>query len=186
MEQGFTGLIYAAATMLGLILVALVFSYQSAISRIENILEFRHFAKWTFMAGFSCFLYFSFCIVVGFRLSEDRTSHLALVIITICTSLLLIISHALELKWALEMCREDWRELRGVFWAQLVLVLLSFLVFEGIMWASFLVSSTDTMERYIFTASSYILLMTSLRAVVLVASSFWCITILSQLPSREG
>ncbi len=172
MEQGFTALIYASATMLGLILVALVFSYQSAITRIENILEFRHFAKWTFMAGFSCFIYYTFCLMVGFRLSEDRTSRVALFIIAAAVTIVLAISHILELKWAREMSREDWRELRGVFWVQVAFVFLSFVVFEAIIWIALVVSSTLTMERYIFTVSSYILLITSLRAVVLVACSF--------------
>lgn len=186
MEQAFTALIYASATMLGLILVALVFAYQSAISHIENILEFRHFAKWVFAAGFSCFIYFSYCIIVGFRLSEDRASRVALMITTALISLVLVVSHYLELKWSLEMSREDWKELRWIFRVQLALVLLSFLIFEVIVWLSFVFSSTATMERYIFTASSYVLLMTSLRAVVLVASSFWSITILANLPTRNG
>jgi hypothetical protein len=100
-------------------------------------------------------------------------------------TLFLLISHYLEQKWALEMSREDWKEMRGVYLVQAFFILLSFLIFEVIMWSSFAFSSTETMERYIFTATSYILLITSLRAVVLVASSFWAITILKHLPSSK-
>jgi hypothetical protein len=182
MESGFQSLIYASATLLGLVLVALVFAYQSAFNRIENIGEFRHFAKWVFAAGFSCFVYYACCLLVGFRLSEDETSRTAMMVIAAVVSAVLLVSHYLELKWGLEMAREDWRELRPVYWIQSVLVVLTFLVFEVLTWTALISSSIDKLESITYTAFSYTLVLASLRAVVLVGSSFWSIMVLSRLP----
>jgi uncharacterized membrane protein YidH (DUF202 family) len=182
MESGFQSLIYASATLLGLVLVALVFAYQSALTRIESIGEFRHFAKWVFAAGFSCFVYYSCCLLVGFRLSENETSRAAMIAIVGVSTVVLAATHYLELKWASEMAREDPEELRNIYRVQFVLVLATFLVFEGLTWFALISSSIDELEKLTYTAFSYALVMASLRAVVLVGSSFWAIMILSRLP----
>lgn len=184
MESGFQSLIYSSATLMGLVLVALVFAYQSALNNIENVGEFRHFAKWVFAAGFSCFVYYACCLLVGFRLSENETSRPAMISIASLVTASLIVTHYLELRWGREMAREDWEELGTVCWVQVVLVILTFLVFEVLTWVALISSSVEKLEDITYTAFSYALIMTSLRAVVLVGSSFWAIMILSRL--RKG
>lgn len=182
MESGFQSLTYASATLLGLVLVALVFAYQSALTRIESISEFRHFAKWVFAAGFSCFIYYACCLLVGFRLSENETSRIALIIIVGIATVGLAITHYLELRWAWEMAQEDLKELRNLYKVQVWLVLMTFLVFECLSWFALVSSSLNEMEKLTYAAFTYALVMASLRAVVLVGSSFWSIMILSRLP----
>ncbi|MEW6555675.1 MAG: hypothetical protein AB1384_15510 [Actinomycetota bacterium] len=186
MESAFDSLAHASATLLGLVLVALVFSYRSALSRLENIGEFRHFAKWVFAAGFTCFLYYGCCLLVGFRLSDDETSRTALIIITAFTTLALLIFHTLEIKWLLEMAREDWGDLKVVFIMNLLLSLVAFLVFAGLAWTALASSSLGRMEQLTFEAFTYALYVTSLRAVVMVGSAFWSLMVLSQPPDRAG
>ena len=45
MESGFSTLAQVAATLFGLVLVSLVFAYTTAISRIDSIGDFSHFAS---------------------------------------------------------------------------------------------------------------------------------------------
>ncbi len=185
MESAFDSLAHASATLLGLVLVALVFSYRSALSRLENIGEFRHFAKWVFAAGFTCFLYYGCCLLVGFRLSDDETSRIALIIITAFTTLALAFFHVLEIKWLHELARENWHDLRAVFIMNVLLSLAAFLVFAGLAWSALASSSMQRMEQLTFEAFTYALYITSLRAVVLVGSAFWALMVLSQ-PPKSG
>ena len=73
MESGFSALAQVAATLFGLVLVSLVFAYNTAVARIDSIGDFSHFASWVWAAGFSCFLYFSSCFLLSFRLMEHKT-----------------------------------------------------------------------------------------------------------------
>ena len=182
MESAFDSLAHASATLLGLVLVALVFSYRSALSRLENLGKFRHFAKWVFAAGFTCFLYYGCCLLVSFRLSDDETSRIALIIIVAFTTLALVLFHILEIKWLGELARENWGDLKVVFIMNLLLSLLAFLVFAGLAWTALANASLDRMEELTYEAFTYALYMTSLRAVVLVGSAFWALMVLSQPP----
>jgi len=186
MESSFDSLAHASATLLGLVLVALVFSYRSALSRLENIGEFRHFAKWVFAAGFTCFLYYGCCLLVGFRLSDDETSRIALIMITAFTTLALLVSHALEVKWLLELARESWHDLKTVFIMNVLLSLAAFLIFAGLAWTALASSSLQHMEQLTYEAFTYALYMTSLRAVVLVGSAFWALMVLSSPRDKAG
>jgi hypothetical protein len=73
MESGFSALAQVAGTLFGLVLISLVFAYSMAITRIDSISDFTHFASWVRSAGLSCFLYFSCCFLIAFRLMEDET-----------------------------------------------------------------------------------------------------------------
>jgi hypothetical protein len=180
MESAFDSLAHASATLLGL--VALVFSYRSAFTRLENIGEFRHFAKWVFAAGFTCFLYYGCCLLVAFRLRDDETSRAALIIIVAFTTLALALFHVLEIKWLRELARENWDDLKIVFIMNVLLSLAAFLVFASLAWTALASSSLEHMEQLTYEAFTYALYMTSLRAVVLVGSSFWVLMVLSQQP----
>ncbi len=90
MESGYSSLAGVAATLFGLVLVSLVFAYTTAISRIDSIGDFSHFASWGWAAGFSCFLYFSCCFLISFRLMEDETWLPAIVGIAMMITIFLI------------------------------------------------------------------------------------------------
>jgi hypothetical protein len=186
MESAFDSLAHASATLLGLVLVALVFSYRSAFTRLENIGEFRHFAKWVFAAGFTCFLYYGCCLLVAFRLRDDETSRAALIIIVAFTTLALALFHVLEIKWLRELARENWDDLKIVFIMNVLLSLAAFLVFASLAWTALASSSLEHMEQLTYEAFTYALYMTSLRAVVLVGSAFWALMVLSQPPDTAG
>ena len=79
MESGFSALAQVAGTLFGLVLISLIFAYSTAITRIDSIGDFSHFASWVWSAGFPCFLYFSCCFLISFRLMEDETWFPALV-----------------------------------------------------------------------------------------------------------
>jgi len=55
MESGFSALAQVVGTLFGLVLISLVFAYSMAITRIDSISDFTHFASWVWSAGFSCF-----------------------------------------------------------------------------------------------------------------------------------
>ncbi|MGA3208816.1 MAG: hypothetical protein ABSE05_13465 [Syntrophales bacterium] len=116
MESGFSALAQVAGPLFGLVLVSLVFAYTTAITRIDSIGNFSHFASWVWSAGFSCFLYFSCCFLISFRLMEDETWLPALVGIVAAITLFLIISHYKELYWLRIMILEDRRKFRGLYW----------------------------------------------------------------------
>ena len=118
MESGFSALAQVAATLFGLVLVALVFAYNTAISRIDSIGDFSHFASWVWAAGFSCFLYFSCCFLISFRLMEDKTWVPALAGIVAANTLFLIVSHYKELYWLRVMILEDRAKFRGLYWTR--------------------------------------------------------------------
>ena len=92
MESGFSSMAGVAATLFGLVLISLVFAYTTAISRIDSIGDFSHFASWVWAAGVSCFLYFSCCFLISFRLMEDETWFPAIVGVIVVNTLLLIVS----------------------------------------------------------------------------------------------
>lgn len=178
MESGFQTIVGASATLLGLVLVALVFSYRSAITLIEKIGDFRHFARWVWTSGFCCFLYFSCCLLTGFRLMEDETSRLVLAIIFAFFSGILLVMHVLEVLWLGEMARGRWGEFRVIFLIQAVLAAIMYLFFLILVWRAFSFSTLHEFERDIFAALTYTLFFAAFRAVVLVGLSFWSITLL--------
>ena len=180
MESGFSALAQVAATLFGLVLIALVFAYTTAITRIDSIGDFSHFASWVWSAGFSCFLYFSCCFLISFRLMEDETWLPALAAIVIVITILLIISHYKELYWLRVMVQEDRRLFKNLYWIQNVLPVLIFVFFEVMIWRAILQPSPKRLEYAMYTALTYTLFFAALRAVVLVGASFSAIVALHQ------
>lgn len=178
MESGFQAIVAASATLLGLVLVALVFAYRSAITLIEKIGDFRHFAKWAWSAGFCCFLYFSSCFLVAFRLMEDETSRTILAVIIAAFSIALAAFHVLETRWLHNMGRARWSEFRPIFWIQTTVVVVVFAFFELLTWRAVLQGTTAGLEKAMFTALTYTLFFAAFRAVMLVGLTFWSITLL--------
>lgn len=172
MESGFSALAQVAATLFGLVLVSLVFAYTTAIARIDSIGDFSHFASWVWAAGFSCFLYFSCCFLISFRLMEDETWVPAMVGIVALNTLFLIISHYKEIQWLRTMVLEDRRIFRSFYWTQVGLPLPIFLFFQVMIWRAVLQPSIKLLEVTMYTALTYTLFFASLRAVILVGASF--------------
>jgi hypothetical protein len=178
MESGFSSLAQVAATLFGLVLVSLVFAYTTAITRIDSIGDFSHFASWVWAAGFSCFLYFSCCFLISFRLMEDETWVPALVVIVALNTLFLIISHYKELNWLRIMVREDRAKFKGLYWTQAALPVIIFIFFQFTIWRSIMKSSIKSLELGMYTALTYTLFLAALRSVILVGASFSAIVIL--------
>ena len=178
MESGFSALAQVAATLFGLVLVALVFAYTTAISRIDSIGDFSHFASWVWAAGFSCFLYFSCCFLVSFRLMEDETWRPAIIGIIISITAFLVLSHYKELKWLHIMIQQNRDRFEGLYWTQVILPIIIFIFLESMIWRAIVQPSTAPFELTMYTALTYTLFFASLRAVLLVGGSFAAIDVL--------
>ena len=178
MESGFSALAQVAGTLFGLVLISLVFAYNMAITRIDSISDFTHFASWVWSAGFSCFLYFSCCFLIAFRLMEDETWRPALIGIAGAITILLIFSHCRELKWLRTMIEEDHENFRRVKRMQVTSCLVIFTFFEIMIWRALAQPSASSLELAMYTALTYTLFFASLRAVLLVGDSFVAIVVL--------
>ncbi|MGV8059170.1 MAG: hypothetical protein AB2L12_14290 [Smithellaceae bacterium] len=178
MESGFSALAQVAATLFGLVLVSLVFAYTTAIARIDSIGDFSHFASWVWAAGFSCFLYFSCCFLLSFRLMEDKTWVPALEAIVVAITIFLIISLYKETHWLRIMVLEDSVKFRGLFWSQVILPFIIFIFFQLSIWKALTQSSEKSLEWDIYNALTYTLFFAAMRAVILVGASFSAIIIL--------
>ncbi|MGP8152901.1 MAG: hypothetical protein ACLQBQ_01990 [Smithella sp.] len=187
MESGFSTLATVAATLFGLVLIALVFAYTTAIPRINSIGDFSHFASWVWSAGFSCFLYFSCCFLVAFRLLEDETWLPAIVGMVMAITIALIFSHYKEIHWPCIMVREDREIFKSLFWTQTILPISFFLFFEVMIWRGILrLSIRSSFEFAMYTALTYTLFFAALRAVILVGASFSAIVALHNCKNKQA
>ena len=172
MESGFSSMAGVAATLFGLVLISLVFAYTTAISRIDSIGDFSHFASWVWAAGFSCFLYFSCCFLISFRLMEDETWVPAIVGVIVVNTLLLIVSLYKELHWLRIMTLEDRSKFRGLYRTQAILPIIIFIFFQVTIWRAIMRLSIKSLESAIYTALTYTLFLAAMRDVILVGASF--------------
>ena len=186
MESGFSALAQVAATLFGLVLVALVFAYNTAISRIDSIGDFSHFASRVWAAGFSCFLYFSCCFLISFRLMEDKTWVPALAGIVATNTLFLIVSHYKELYWLRVMILEDRAKFKGLYWTQVSLPIIIFIFFQVTIWKALMQSSDKSLEWAMYSALTYTLFLAAMRAVILVGASFSAIVKLHNCKNRKN
>jgi hypothetical protein len=186
MESGFSSLAGVAATLFGLVLVSLVFAYTTAISRIDSIGDFSHFASWVWAAGFSCFLYFSCCFLVSFRLMEDETWLPAIAGIVTVITISLIISLYKELHWLRIMTLEDRSEFKGLLWAQAILPVIIFIFFQIMIWRAIMRLSINSFGSSMYTALTYTLFFAAMRAVILVGASFSAIVILHNCKNKKS
>ena len=186
MESGFSSLAQVAATLFGLVLVSLVFAYTTAITRIDSLGDFSHFASWVWAAGFSCFLYFSCCFLISFRLMENKTSVPALAGIAVLITLLLIVSLYKELHCLRIMVLEDIAKFKRLYWTQTALPVIIFIYFQIMIWKSIMKASTKSLEWAMYTALTYTLFLAAMRSVILVGSSFSAIVILHSCNNKEN
>lgn len=175
MEPGFAALAQVAATLFGLVLISLVFAYTTAISRIDHIGDFSHFASWVWAAGFSCFLYFSCSFLISFRLLENETWVPALILIVCAISFLSAISLYQEIKWLRIMVQEDYKSFRKLFWVETIIPIFIFGFFQFMIWRALIKTRIIPLEVTMYTALTYTTFFAAMRAVILVGSSFFAI-----------
>jgi len=186
MESGFSAMAEVAATLFGLVMVSLVFAYNTAISRIDSIGDFSHFASWVWAAGFSCFIYFSCCFLISFRLMEDETWIPAIVGIVVANTILLFVSHYKELHWLSIMTLEDRSKFRGLYRTQATLPIIIFIFFQIMIWRAVMRLSIKSFESAMYTALTYTLFLAAMRAVILVGASFSAIVTLHNCKNRKN
>jgi hypothetical protein len=186
MESGFSAMAEVAATLFGLVMVSLVFAYNTAISRIDSIGDFSHFASWVWAAGFSCFIYFSCCFLISFRLMEDETWIPAIVGIVVANTILLFVSHYKELHWLSIMTLEDRLKFRGLYRTQAILPIIIFIFFQIMIWRAIMRLSVKSFESAMYTALTYTLFLAAMRAVILVGASFSAIVTLHNCKNKKN
>ena len=186
MESGFSAMAEVAATLFGLVMVSLVFAYNTAISRIDSIGDFSHFASWVWAAGFSCFIYFSCCFLISFRLMEDETWIPAIVGIVVANTILLFVSHYKELHWLSIMTLEDRSKFRGLYRTQATLPIIIFIFFQIMIWRAIMRLSVKSFESAMYTALTYTLFFAAMRAVILVGASFSAIVKLHNCKNKKN
>ena len=180
MEMGFSTLATASATLLGLVLVAVVFAFRSTFTRLDRISDFKELAKWTWTSGFSCFLYFGVCLLLSFRMMETKISKPVIAAILVAFTLALLVTHVLETRYLHSMKKLNPAGFRTVIAIQDPLIVIVFVVFLLLSWLSFTKSTPAGFELDLYTALTYTLVLASLRAVALVVLSFRAITLLEE------
>jgi len=177
MQHAFMALGKASASLFGLVLLALVFALRSAFSTLEEPEDFHEYANWISMAGVATFLYFGFCFVVAFRLLEDATSTPELVLIMVAFTVLVVAAHGGEIL-TLRKLVSRFSECRKLELAQVIFVVLLFGLTEVLMWKSLAGTTAATVDHRVYLAVSWVLFAASVRAVALVGSGFWALSIM--------
>ncbi|MFH1149319.1 MAG: hypothetical protein V1748_02470 [Actinomycetota bacterium] len=175
MQDAFTALGKASASLFGLVLVALVFALRSAFSNLEEPEDFHEYSNWVSMAGVACFLYFGYCFVVAFRLLEDATSTPEIAIFTAVFTVMVIAAHGGEL-FMLQRLVSRFGECVNVARAQVILVVCLFSVSEAAIWMSLTGTTDATVDHRVYLAATWILFAASVRAIALVGSGFWALS----------
>lgn len=177
MQHAFTALGKASASLFGLVLIALVFALRSAFSTLEEPEDFHEYSNWVSMAGLATFLYFGFCFLIAFRLLEDTTSTPEVVLLTALFTVFVIAAHASEF-FTLSKLVQRFPECGKLAWAQVALVVSLLALTEVLMWVA-LSNATDlTVDHKVYLAASWILFTASVRAVALVGSGFWALSLM--------
>jgi len=177
MQHAFTALGKASASLFGLVLVSLVFALRSAFSTLEEPEDFHEYANWISMSGVATFLYFGFCFVIAFRLLEDATSTPEIVLIIAVFTVLVIAAHGGEMMM-LQGLVARFPECRKLAIAQVVLSLSLFVLTAVLMWTSVAGTTDATVDHRVYLAVSWVLFAASVRAVALVGSGFWALSLM--------
>ncbi|MHB8895618.1 MAG: hypothetical protein ACYC99_10640 [Candidatus Geothermincolia bacterium] len=186
MEAGFSTLATASATLLGLVLVAVVFAFRSTFTRLDRISDFRDLAKWIWTSGFSCFLYFGVCLLLSFRMMETDVGRPALATILIIFSVALAVTHVLETRYLHSMRKTNPAGFKTVIAIQDPLIVIVFVAFEVLSWRAWGKGTFAAFELDLYAALTYTLALASFRSVALVVLSFRAITLLEdQQPAEE-
>ncbi len=186
MAEGFSTLATASATLLGLVLVAIIFAYRSTFTRLDRIADSRELARWIWTSGFSCFMYFGACLLIAFRMMDKAVGKPTLVAVLALFSAALLVSHVFETYYLHSMARYNPAGFRGLVAVQDTLIAVVLVVFEVLAWLAVFKASPAAFELELYTALTYTLFLASFRSVALVVFSFRAITILEQVGTETG
>lgn len=177
-HTGFAAAMESAAALFGLVLVALSFGYQAAGNRIENRHDFRNFGAWLWSSGITCCFYYAYCLIIPAHLMVTNYSQARLIAWIVFSCALIVTGHVVETRALYRMGQQDWATFKRVFGLQTVTVAIvcaGFFVFN-------LYAVTRTPRTHMFdqllVALAVTLVLISIRAVLLVATSFYSIVLL--------
>jgi hypothetical protein len=177
-HTGFAAAMESAAALFGLVLVALTFGYQAAGNRIENKDDFRKFGAWLWSSGITCCFYYAYCLIIPAHLMVTDYSQSRLIIWIVASCVLIVAGHIVETRALYRMGQEDWPAFKRVFIAQtaiVVVVCVGFFVFNL---DAVTRSGRTRMFDALLVALAITLVLISIRAVLLVATSFYAIALL--------
>jgi len=187
MGQGFSEIAAASAVLFGLVLVAIEFAFNSALSKAGKIRELRDFAWWVWSTGFYCCLCYMYCFLVSMHLIRGKYSYAALVIITAVASVLMVATKVVEILYMYRMSRTDWKDFRKLFIADTIIALVVFPAVIALIWIAVLGKRGDVKKyEMLFTALKYLLVVVSIRAVVLIGLAFQAIVNFEQIARVAG
>jgi ribosomal protein L40E len=177
-HTGFAATMMSAAALFGLVLIALTFGYRAAVDRVENMGDFRHFGVWMWSSGLTCCVYYAYCMLIPAHLMVTDYSKARLVVWIIASCIFILAGHIIETRSLFRMGHEDWSAFKRVFTAQtttVVIVLASFLTLN-----LYAVSRATKISMFdeLLVALAFTLVLASIRAVLLVATSFYAIMLL--------
>jgi hypothetical protein len=185
METGFSTLATASATLLGLVLVAVVFAYRSTFTRLDRLSDFTDLARWIWTAGFSCFMYFGICLLVSFRMMELATDSVMLFVVLALFTGALLVSHVFETIYLHSMASSYPGRFRMLVVLEDLLAAFVLIFFEAYVWYAVTRHPVAVLELNLYSALTYTLFLAALRSVALVTFSFRAITIL-EVPPEVG
>jgi hypothetical protein len=73
----------ASAVLFGLVLVSITFGYNAALSKLEILGDYSHFATWFWSAGLADCVYFSYCFLVSVHVARAVYSYSNLVLMSL-------------------------------------------------------------------------------------------------------
>jgi len=177
-HTGFAATMMAAASLFGLVLVALAFGYRAGMDRVESMGDFRHFGVWMWSSGLTCCVYYAYCMLIPAHLMVTNYSQIRLVVWIIASCVFILAGHAIETRSLFRMGHEDWEAFKRVFVLQTAIVVIIFAAFLTVNLSA--VSRASKLTRFdeLLIALVLTLVLVSIRAVLLVATSFYAITLL--------
>lgn len=177
-HTGFAAAMESAAALFGLVLVALTFGYQAAGNRIESKSDFSRFGAWLWSSGITCCFYYAYCLIIPAHLMVTNYSQGRLVGWIILSCVFIVTGHVIETRALYRMGKDDWPVFKNVFIAQtaaVVVVCVAFFVFNI---EAITRSGNIRMFDGLLVALATTLVLISIRAVLLVATSFYAIALL--------
>jgi hypothetical protein len=177
-HTGFAATMMSAASLFGLVLIALSFGYRAAMDRIENIGDFRHFGAWMWSSGLTCCVYYAYCLLIPAHLMVTNYSQTRLIVWIITCCVFILVGHAIETRSLFRMGREDWDAFHLVFTVQTTTVVIIFASFLTLNLYAVSSSSQISMFDELLVSLAFTLVLVSIRAVLLIATSFYAITLL--------
>jgi len=177
-HTGFAATMMAAASLFGLVLVALTFGYRAAMDRVESVGDFRHFGAWMWSSGLTCCVYYAYCLLIPAHLMVTNYSQTRLIAWITVSCVIILAGHVVETRALFRMGHEDWEAFKRVFVAQTAIVVLIFASFLTVNLRAVNLGSKLARFDELLVALALTLVLVSIRAVLLVATSFYAITLL--------